>query len=106
MSHVLEIVNFRLKAESDEQAFLAASAAMEQSFAREQPGFIERVLGRGEGGEWVDVVQWTSPAAADDAAAAELESAACRPFFSMIDEPSIRLSRFEITSLAAAAVDR
>ena len=96
MTSVLEVVRFKLKPHVSEDAILAASEAMEHSFARQQPGFIRRTLGQGDSGEWVDVVQWESLEAASEAAVRELESPACAPFFAMIDEASIELSRFAV----------
>ena len=96
MTTVLEIVSFSVKDGIDTEAFLKASAEMEQSFAQKQDGFIERTLAKDANNQWVDVVVWQSMEAATNAAKNAMESPACAPFFGMIDEESINMSHYSI----------
>ena len=60
---VLEAVRFRLNEGVSEADFLAA-AAKSDDFIQRQPGFIKRILARTEEGEWMDLLEWESMAAA------------------------------------------
>ena len=55
-------------------------------------GFIRRTLSRGEGGLWIDHVEWTNADIAQTTAAAAMENETMMPFMMAIDPASISLS--------------
>ena len=66
---VIEIVRYRLKADvTPEQAVAAWEKS--QSFAKAQPGFIQRRIATTAEGDWIDEVEWESMDHAHAAAAA------------------------------------
>lgn len=82
--HVIEIVTFKLVEGADPARFLAASAAVD-SFVRTQPGFVARRLSVGDDQTYVDLVEWSSLAAATKAAETVMTVPALAPFMQMID---------------------
>lgn len=84
---VLEQVTFRLGTD-DSQAFVAANQAV-TDWARQQPGFVSRVLSEAEDGMWTDIVVWAGQTEAE-AAAAEMNRIMERfPAMMMIDPDTI-----------------
>ena len=69
MSTTLEIAEFETVAGTTEEAVLAA-ARQAGAFLARQPGFRGRQLARRPEGDWVDIVEWASPEAAEAAAQA------------------------------------
>ena len=96
MKNALEIVTFKIKDGTGVSGFLAASADMEEHFAKRQKGFVSRTFAKGEGNDWVDVIRWTTMEDAQAAAKAAMQSPACAPMFGMIDEASVKMMHFEI----------
>jgi hypothetical protein len=57
MSHIVEVVTFKLAAGADEAAFLeAASRTVE--WLHNQSGFLRRELTQTSEGWWIDIVHW------------------------------------------------
>lgn len=96
MSKVLEIVIYKLKDGAVASAFKAEAAMMEESFAVKQKGFVSRVFGQSEGGDWVDVITWETMADALKASEAAMASPVCAPMFGMLDEASVKMHHFTI----------
>ena len=98
VGRVVEIVRYKAKQDVSDDALESASTKMESEFASRRPGFLRRTLARGEGREWLDVIYWEELELAEQAAAAAMQSAACGPFFAMIDESSIEMQHYEVRS--------
>lgn len=94
MAQALEIVIYKLKSNASEKAFLAASAEMEQKFARKQKGFVSRLFGKSDAGDWVDVVTWETMQDALQASESAMASPICAPMFGMLDETSVKMHHF------------
>lgn len=88
---VLEIVQFRLVPGTDPAAFIGFGKATEAPLRR-QPGFISRKLVQGADGEWTDIVEWASLAAANKAAKQIMAEPEFGPFGAAIDMTSIKMS--------------
>jgi len=89
-SPVMEIVTFRLVAETSDTTFLAAAQGTATSL-KEQPGFLGRSLTRSDDGLWTDHVLWSSMAAATAAAKAMMAEPAFAPFMALIDGPTVTM---------------
>lgn len=87
---VMEIVTFRLIANTSDTAFLAAAHGTEVPL-RAQPGFLGRSLTRSAVGLWTDHVLWSSLADATAAATAMMVDPAFAPFMALIDGPTVTM---------------
>jgi hypothetical protein len=87
----LETVAFHLVPGTDPAAFLAAARGTEAALRR-QPGFLSRMLTRGDDGTWTDLVLWASHPEALAAAEAVMSDPAFAPFGAMIDMAGARMS--------------
>ncbi len=90
MSHVIENVSFRLKPDSNVDGFLKSNEAVD-AWLSAQPGFVTRTLSEGEGGMWLDHVEWATMDAAKAAADAMMKEATLAPFASQIDETTVQM---------------
>lgn len=86
----LEIVQFRLKADVDQQAFLATVAETQAALAQ-LPGYIRRDVLQSDDGIWVDMVYWQSNAEALSAAAAFATMPEMASFVQLLDQQSITM---------------
>ncbi|WP_299946447.1 hypothetical protein [uncultured Ruegeria sp.] len=68
MTHVAEIVTFKLTDGTSPEEFVKLSETTE-AFVRAAPGFTHRQLSQGEDGRWTDYVIWNDMEAAKDVAA-------------------------------------
>jgi hypothetical protein len=96
MKQALEIVTYKLNDSVSDGAFMKASEDMERQFAAKQKGFVTRIVGMSDSGEWVDVVTWETMEDALAASEAAMKSPACAPMFAMIEESSIKMHHFAI----------
>jgi hypothetical protein len=94
-SPVVEIVQFRLKAEVDSEAFLAAAADVQVAVAT-LAGYVGRELLMNDAGGWMDGVHGRSMA--DALAAAEVFPTlpAAGPFVALIDERSMTMQHLHV----------
>ncbi|HVF31923.1 MAG TPA: hypothetical protein VM933_02700 [Acidimicrobiales bacterium] len=91
----MELTTFRLREGVDENAFLAADAAV-QAFHHRQPGLLRRTTARDtSSGDWLVVILWASWPHADAAVQAGRADEAVQSFAAMIDRASIAVRRFE-----------
>lgn len=94
---VLEMVSYRLAPGITRQEHLDAAGAT-QRFLAAQPGFVRRVLTELDGGEWRDVVEWTSRDAALEAAEKLMHEPAVAPFIKSLDPQSIDMQHGAIVN--------
>lgn len=88
---VLELVSFRLIHDTDPAAFVALAAATESALRR-QPGYRSRKLVCTPEGQWTDIVEWDSLAAATTAAQVILSDPGFAAFVAMIDMATVSMS--------------
>lgn len=93
MTHVLELVRFRITAPAD--AFLAANADV-AAWVERQPGFVHRHLAEAEDGNWVDAVLWESHEAAMTAADRMMVEMDGKPFLAMIAPDSVVMTHAQL----------
>jgi hypothetical protein len=91
---VIETLTFRLTAGTDDAAFLAADRRLQTEFAYHQPGLVRRTTARSDDGEWFVVTLWSSGSDFDAAAATARSSPVVSEFAALLDEPSVRTSRY------------
>lgn len=84
MSHVVEIVLFKLNTDADESAFLEAAQATFDLLAG-YDGFVSRELTVNDAGQWVDIVHWRDMETALAAAEQIMSNEIGQRFGSFID---------------------
>lgn len=90
MTHVAEIVTFKLANSTTAEEFVKLSQTSE-AFVRSAPGFAHRQLSQGEDGHWTDYVVWTDMKAAQDAAAAFPKQGFAPALMAAIQPDSVRM---------------
>ena len=103
MSKVIEVVNFKIKAEYDQSTFLKANQSMAQ-FLEQQQGMLLRSLCLNEETDsWVDIVYWQNMTLALAAQNAFMQSPLCVNFAEQIEKQSVIIQH--ITVLSESTVD-
>ena len=90
MTATLEIVEFRLGRGTGE-AFVAANEPL-NAWLKAQPGFVGRQLAAREDGSYIDVLIWSSRAAAEAVASKVMTVFGESDAMTMIDPQSVRMS--------------
>lgn len=86
---VVELASFRVAPGVTEADVLNASDVIQHEFLRHQPGFLRRDLLRaGDGGHWVDLVEWKDHDSFAAAMAAFPTSQACQAYFRLMADDS------------------
>lgn len=80
----IEWAPFALRAGVSETHLLDASEILQREFLDRQPGFVRRELLKADSGQWVDLVVWTSQAAAESAEANAARSHACHGYLGLM----------------------
>ncbi len=91
---MIEILNFRLAAGADEDAFLEADRRVQVEFAYQQPGLMRRTTARSTDGEWIVVDLWRSADDADACAKQWEKDPVCQEFMGFLDSSSVRTERY------------
>lgn len=91
---VIETLTFRLTAGADDAAFLAADRRLQTEFVYHQRGIVRRTTACSDDGEWFVVTVWESGADFDAAAARGRASPEVAGFVALLDEASVRTSRY------------
>lgn len=99
-SDVIEQVSFRARS-SEADARMAEAAWAAQPAIERLPGFVSRQFGRGEDGEWIDVIRWRSMEDARNAAQSAGSDPALAAFFGLIDMQSTQMRHFRAPAPAS-----
>ena len=94
MPKVIEIVDFRLKPSTTDEAFVEETKRMERNFLGKLHGFLDRDTGKSESGDWVVVLHWQS---AEDAQASMdkfVGNEGTKAFTALIDMETFRMNRY------------
>lgn len=94
---VLEIVRFRAKAGSNENAVAAVNERFQREVAPKLPGLERREATRTADGEWVLVLRYRDAESAERAMGSDTSEISGR-LMSMIDMSTLVLSRSEVVS--------
>lgn len=95
MSHVVELVSFRLKKEVSEEHFLEASDKFSSGFLSLQKGYLSRQLIKKDD-IWSDLIQWETMEDAMNAVKAIEQSTAAVPYCDCIDESTCTMQHMTV----------
>jgi hypothetical protein len=87
-------MQFRLRAETSENDFLATDRRLQTDFAYQQPGLLRRTTARSNNGQWLVIDYWRTEADADACAERWEQDQIAQSFMDLIDRTSIRVERF------------
>lgn len=88
--HVMEIVTFRLTADTDPVAFRQAAKAVDV-LLKDRGTAVSRALVADDDDLWTDIIEWTSMAEAKAAAEELVTDPAFAPFGAMIDGATVNM---------------
>lgn len=92
MKHiVVEVAMFKLNEGVTDYAFITEAEKVQESFLKNQKGYLDRELLKGEDGQWFDILHWQSMDEAQSAAQVMMQEPACQQFIKMIDPKSIQM---------------
>jgi hypothetical protein len=92
---VVELVQYKLKQDVDEQAFLDTLKPVLENFLEKQPGFVKPwEIFKDKDGTWTEVVRWENMDYAQKAQDPTIHGP-CQEFFSYMDESTVKKSFIE-----------
>jgi heme-degrading monooxygenase HmoA len=100
---VLEVTTFKTKSLDNIAVFNKLDAEIEANFTAKQPGFIKRQSGINENGEYVVLVYWETLENAKASMEKFMANPSVADYASMIDEASMKMSRYNIDNNFNAA---
>lgn len=95
---VIEIARMRLRPGVADEAFVAQNRIVDRDHVRAQPGFVSRELARSADGEWIVVVHWDTPEAADASMATFASAPAAARFMALVDPDTLSMRRYLLLS--------
>lgn len=93
MPIVIEIMTFRLRDQSDVDAFLAIDARVQTEVAYQCPGLLRRTIAR-DGDRWLVLQIWASPEACERGAGSLTSSTLAELFMAFVDPSTVSVDRF------------
>ena len=93
---LIEVLQFKLKAETNVDEFLKANKQAEDKQVATIPGFLSRQTSVNEEGIWMIVVHWADKAALDKSLATFMEAEATQTFLSLMDSNTMSMSVFTV----------
>ena len=91
---IVEISQFRLVPDTDEDQFLAAAEETQSGLLANQPGFIGRELLHGDDGRWMDIVRFESLETAQAAFQTFAGHPSAQAFERMLDLGNVTMSHW------------
>ena len=95
MTHVLEIVEFKLNTNTTAEAFLQ-EVQKTTSFVTGLEGFVERHTAKQDDDLWVDVVEWQSMDHAKAASEAFVQSTETQGMMALINPSTVAMKHFSV----------
>jgi hypothetical protein len=92
---IVEVVRYQLVPGISDQAHLDAAGAT-VPFLCTQPGFVRRVLSKGEEGVWIDYLEWESATLAKASAARAQSEPSVAPFLQSVNLETMDFRYFDI----------
>lgn len=93
---LIEVLQFKLKAEAKVDEFLKANKQAEDEQVTTIPGFLSRQTSVNEEDTWMIVVHWADKAALDKSLATFMEADATQPFLALMDSDTMSMSIFTV----------
>ena len=91
---MIVITTFRLRPETDEEAFLALDTRVQTELAYHESGLVRRTTARSVGGTWLVIEIWRSEGDADASASDRAVSSVHVDYLTLIDGQTLESDRF------------
>lgn len=91
---MIEILRFRLAAETAEEDFTRADKALQEDFAYQQPGLLRRTTAKADDGTWIVIDLWRSASDADACEARWASDPVAQEFMRHVDPDSVTTERY------------
>lgn len=93
---LIEVLQFKLKAETNIDEFLKANKQAEDEQVATIPGFLSRRTSVNEDGVWMILVHWADQVALEKSLATFMEAEATQIFLSLMDSDTMSMSVFTV----------
>lgn len=94
---IIEVTSFKIKSDGVvPAAFQKRDALVEQNYTAKQPGFLKRLSGVNEAGEYVVVVYWETMADAEASMKKFMGDSSVADYAGMIDGPTMKMARYKL----------
>lgn len=93
---IIEVTSFKIKADVDVAVFEKRDREIKKQYTKKQPGFLKRLSGVNENGEYVVVVYWKTMADAEASMTKFMSDSAVADYAAMIDGPTMKMSRYKM----------
>jgi len=93
---LIELLQFKLKAEADVDEFLKANKQAEDKQVATIPGFLSRQTSVNDEGAWMIAVHWADKTALDKSLATFMEAEATQPFLALMDSDTMSMSVYSV----------
>ncbi len=95
---IIEVTSFKTKSEGvNSTTFQNRDANIQEDFTAKQPGFIKRISGINDAGEYVVIVYWKTMADAEASMKKFMSDKSVADYASMIDGPTMKMARYKIS---------
>jgi len=93
-SIVIEVTTFEVKKDVDIAAFEKRDHEIEKQYTKKQPGFLKRMSGVNDDGEYVVVVYWKTMADAEASMSKFMNDKSVADYANMIKGSTMKMSRY------------
>ena len=93
---IIEVTSFKIKADVDVAIFEKRDREIKKQYTKKQPGFLKRLSGVNENGEYVVVVYWKTMADAEASMTKFMSDNSVADYAAMIDGPTMKMSRYKM----------
>jgi hypothetical protein len=94
---IIEVTSFRTKSGSvGSTAFQKRDSEISRDYTSQQPGFLKRLSGVNEKGEYVVVVYWKTMADAEASMNKFMTDKSVADYAGMIDGPTMKMNRYKM----------
>lgn len=93
---IIEVTSFRTKPAVESASFQKRDSEIKLDYTSRQPGFLKRLSGVNENGEYVVVVYWKSMAEAEASMNKFMTDKSVADYAGMIDGGSMKMARYKM----------
>ncbi|RMA64785.1 antibiotic biosynthesis monooxygenase family protein [Ulvibacter antarcticus] len=93
---IIEVTTFKIKSDIDIAAFEKRDQSTKREYTAKQPGFMKRMSGVSENGEYVVVVYWKTMANAEASMSKFMSDSSVADYMAMIDNSTMKMSRYKM----------
>jgi len=91
---IIEVTTFKINPDVDATTFKTRDQGIKKQYTAKQPGFIKRMSGVNENGEYVVVVYWKTMADAEASMSKFMTDSSVADYVKMIDGSTMKMSRY------------